>query len=185
MTFKLLSSNKKCHGMIKTFGLPAGSTCPGKGGQVCVECYAQKGCYRFGVVRKAQAKRMALSMSSRFVGLMTSEIKRSKCRYVRIHDSGDFYSQAYLDKWVAIAKECPDRKFYCYTKSLHLDWSEFDSLPNCARTQSLGGKYDEMVNPIVSTCMVDAMGKTYLNDMTCAKKMFRGENIHLKLRIMK
>lgn len=64
---------------------------------------------------------------------------------VRIHDSGDFFSQDYLDAWKAIAAAFPSVIFYAYTKSLHLD-IETDKPLNLRITQSLGGKYDERIN---------------------------------------
>jgi len=35
--------------------------------------------------------------------------------FVRIHDSGDFYSKKYLDKWLYIAAVMPHVKFYAYS----------------------------------------------------------------------
>lgn len=37
---------------------------------------------------------------------------------VRIHESGDFYNQKYLDAWVMVAKSMPDILFYAYSKSI-------------------------------------------------------------------
>lgn len=37
---------------------------------------------------------------------------------VRIHESGDFYNQKYLDAWVKVAKSMPNVLFYAYSKSL-------------------------------------------------------------------
>jgi hypothetical protein len=51
-------------------------------------------------------------------------------RAVRIHESGDFYNQKYLDKWVEIAKRFPDIIFTAYTKSLHLDFTAAKKLKN-------------------------------------------------------
>jgi len=48
---------------------------------------------------------------------------QKKIKQVRIHEAGDFYSQAYLDNWFLIAKEFPGLTFYAYTKSFHLDFS--------------------------------------------------------------
>jgi hypothetical protein len=63
---------------------------------------------------------------------------------VRIHDSGDFYSQEYLNKWADVARALPHLTFYAYTKSLHL---KLDGLPDNLRiVQSLGGRHDKLVN---------------------------------------
>ena len=34
---------------------------------------------------------------------MNQEIAKKRPDYVRVHDSGDYYSRAYLDKWLAVA----------------------------------------------------------------------------------
>lgn len=36
----------------------------------------------------------------------------------RVHESGDFYSAAYVDKWADIARRHPGLTFYAYTKRL-------------------------------------------------------------------
>ena len=37
---------------------------------------------------------------------------------LRLHVAGDFFSQAYFDAWLTVARNHPDRIFYAYTKSL-------------------------------------------------------------------
>ena len=68
--------------------------------------------------------------------------KTSK-KVVRIHQSGDFYTQAYLDMWASIASKYPSIKFYGYTKvDKILDFAAFEALPNVAVVRSLiDGKY--------------------------------------------
>lgn len=45
--------------------------------------------------------------------------------YVRIHVSGDFISQEYMDMWFAVARRFPDVGFYAYSKVLdHFDISQ-------------------------------------------------------------
>ena len=56
---------------------------------------------------------------------------RKYVKYVRIHESGDFFNQDYLDMWYNVASMFPNFKFYFYTKSdKFLDFSKFVSLPN-------------------------------------------------------
>jgi len=56
---------------------------------------------------------------------MTDKINEvlHKVDTVRIHEAGDFYAQIYLDRWFLIASRFPKLKFYAYTKSFHLDFS--------------------------------------------------------------
>ena len=166
-----------------TFGIPAGKTCIGAG-HCRRYCYAMRGCYRFTCVGKAQERRYRATLRSDFVDVMVAELSRKRKRVLRIHDSGDFYSQAYLDKWVDIAKRLPSFTFYCYTKSLNLDWSEFDSMANCHRTQSMGGRFDHLAIDSVSKCFVGS-GKVYKSDKEPLKRMKAGRNINLKLRNVK
>lgn len=60
-----------------------------------------------------------------------------KIRFVRIHESGDFFNQSYLDMWTRIIKDYPKYKFYFYTKSENiLDFSEMLTLSNVNRVKS-------------------------------------------------
>ena len=64
---------------------------------------------------------------------------------VRIHESGDFFSGAYLDAWIEVAQRNPDLQFYCYSKSLQL--FHLLKLPeNFYMTASYGGKWDYMID---------------------------------------
>ena len=63
-------------------------------------------------------KKYQLTKEPNFVDLMNKEIQKKKPDFIRVHDSGDYYSKAYLDKWLTIAKENPKVKFYSYTNSI-------------------------------------------------------------------
>lgn len=57
--------------------------------------------------------------------------------YVRIHESGDFFAQYYLNMWIEVIKLFPNLKFYFYTKSENiLDFSVMLTLPNVNRVKS-------------------------------------------------
>ena len=66
---------------------------------------------------------------------------------VRVHDSGDFHSQDYADKWHQIAKSNPDKHFYAYTKANHLNLDHIHSLPNFTLIHSVGSNADEKIDP--------------------------------------
>lgn len=132
---------------IFKFSLPVKSTCIGA--KDCLAyCYATKGAYRTyaKTIAKSHAKNFEFSESKSFVSSMLSELNRRKIKIVRLHDSGDFYSQDYVNKWVTIASYNPKIKFYAYTKSLNLDFTEFTRLPNTKIIQSFGGKYDSRID---------------------------------------
>jgi hypothetical protein len=87
----------------------------------CVKyCYAQKGAYIWSNVSPAFEKRYEATLREDFVEIMTAEIRKKRANFVRVHDSGDFYSPAYLQKWFDIAKQNPSVNFYAYTNSLNM-----------------------------------------------------------------
>lgn len=137
------------------FGLPADhtfldanlverNTCPGALACRAV-CFAKQGRYNMPNVKGARTFNLSFSQSDGFVAGIIADLGRMrKVDTVRVHDSGDFYSQEYFDKWCEIARAMPHLTFYAYTKSLHLD---IDGAPENFRvTQSLGGKYDASVD---------------------------------------
>jgi hypothetical protein len=65
---------------------------------------------------------------------------------VRIHSSGDFFSQAYFDAWLLVAKQFPDRTFYCYTKAIPFWLKRKNQIPaNFKLNASFGGVHDDLI----------------------------------------
>lgn len=151
---KLVKTAKKFDVKINNFSIPAGNdkksgkiTCPFAGS--CIKlCYAKKGAYRWGNVERALTRRYESSKQENFVDRITwelSRIKKNKQLYIRIHDSGDFYSPAYFNKWVEIAMQNRDVRFYAYTKSHSFIRSKF--IPyNMDLIFSLGSTNDELID---------------------------------------
>jgi hypothetical protein len=73
------------------------------------------------------------------------EHRTKNTKLVRIHESGDFFSGAYLDAWIEVAQRNPDLKFYCYSKSLQL-FLNFKMPANFYFTASYGGKWDSLID---------------------------------------
>jgi len=123
--------NKK----VFNFSIPAYKSQTGKitcpFADKCIKfCYAQKGNYkRFPSVRNGMEKKYELTKQNNFIDLMNKEIKRKKPDFVRVHDSGDYYSPKYLNKWLTIAKDNPNVKFYSYTNSIKFV-KDLKSIPN-------------------------------------------------------
>lgn len=64
---------------------------------------------------------------------------------VRIHDSGDFFSEEYLNGWISLARKHPHILFYAYTKEVAM--LEAATLPdNFLHVYSMGGKQDVLVD---------------------------------------
>lgn len=105
--------------------------------------------YRFGNVERALTKRYEASKESNFVERINTElakVKLGKQVYVRIHDSGDFYSPAYFAKWLEIARLNPSVRFYAYTKSHSFIRGNFAIPENFDLIYSLGSKNDELID---------------------------------------
>ena len=118
-------TSKKFGVRVFNWTLPAYKTKSGKltcpMADSCVKfCYARKGFYTWSNVSKAHEERYAFSKTDEFVSAMIKEIKRKKADYIRIHDSGDYYSKAYLNKWIEIMKALPNVRFYSYTNMVDM-----------------------------------------------------------------
>lgn len=120
---------------IAAFDLPAVATCPMAG--VCLTyCLAQFNNYTWDAKLRRMVENYLAAESPAFVQLFVGAVSQlpRNVHIVRLHSSGDVYSQAYLDKLVevaqAVAKTAPDITFYLYSKSSHLDWSKWNAQPN-------------------------------------------------------
>ncbi len=122
---KLKKTSKALNLRVFNFGIPAYKSASGKltcpMADACVKfCYAKKGAYIWSNVQPAFEKRYQLSKTDEFVDAMNTEIRKKKPDYVRVHDSGDYYSPKYLKKWIQIANDNPDVKFYSYTNMVDM-----------------------------------------------------------------
>lgn len=134
----LSRGNKKMTDTL-IFNLPAKTTCPfateacgGKDGF----CYTQKAERQYPSVLPSRLNHFEESKQADFTTNMIEQIKNEQrlkikrdgidkpYEYFRIHESGDFYNQAYVNKWIEIAKALPDIKFLAYTKSYPFDFSQ-------------------------------------------------------------
>jgi len=136
---------------VMNFSLPAYKTITGKTvcpfAKDCIKyCYAQKGNYRYPSVIKGLNNRYELSKTADFVPKMNATIILERPTHIRIHDSGDFYSIAYLKKWVSIAKQNKDVIFYAYTKSIKFFIDGLKLPKNLKIIFSEGSKTDNLIN---------------------------------------
>ncbi len=132
-TMKVLQAgNKKLSRDILIFNLPPGKSCLN-----CKECY--KTCY----ARKAYKQypnvkiswnynlELAKNDPEKLFNSIVNQLKSTKKSIIRIHSSGDFFSQGYIDLWEKIIKSFPDKRFYVYTKvNKILDFSNIRKLNN-------------------------------------------------------
>ena len=71
-------------------------------------------------VKKAYEYRYVMSKKDYFESLIAYEIQRVKADYIRVHDSGDYYSNKYMLKWFDIANAHPNIRFYSYTNMVSM-----------------------------------------------------------------
>ena len=147
---KMKKTGKK-HGVkIVNFTIPAFlsssgfKTCPNAG--LCATgCYARMGAYVFKGPRVKHEANLQATFKPDFAMVAIAELTKLKPNLVRIHDAGDFYTKAYLEKWLTIAKSMPNVKFYAYTKMVQL--VQGTVLPdNLMIIFSQGGKQDLLIN---------------------------------------
>ena len=130
---KLKKTSKALSLRVFNFGIHAYKSASGKltcpMADECVKfCYAKKGAYVWSNVQPAFEKRYQLSKTLEFIDAMNAEIKKKRPDYVRVHDSGYYYSRSYLAKWITIAKDNPEVRFYSYTNMV--DMMHKAELPN-------------------------------------------------------
>ena len=109
-------------------------------GRQCPGCYALKPQLRFPKVLQYRERMLERSKQDSFTQEVIDEIQQFKkpIEAVRLHSSGEFYSQDYINKWFTIAKQLPKQKFYAFTKrKKDFDFSKLESLPNVVIIDSL------------------------------------------------
>lgn len=148
---KIKNTAKKNDIVLYSFGIPAVKTCPNA--DSCKSgCYATQGAYTFKYSRVARDNRLSDTRSDMFPILMGEDIvkaiKNAKDRkvYIRVHDSGDFYSPRYQLAWYHIARAFPNVIFYAYTKQIAQSIALSSKQPeNFQLIYSYGGKQDHAI----------------------------------------
>src|ERR1051326_2561102 len=115
---RLLTQTSKMPGL--SWSLPAHQACPRANGSICDSCYAAKGCYRFRATRHAQAVRFRWTVEAmrspadrqRWMETMIRAIRGARCRYFRVHDSGDMFSHTYAECWLEVCRRLPETQFW-------------------------------------------------------------------------
>ncbi len=160
---KFGQGNSKLDEGITTFSLPAGWFCPfadqcrsradrqtGKitdGPNTTFRCFSASGEVRKSVreARWHNAELLRGLTKDEMVQLILDSLSPF-AGYVRLHVSGDFFSQDYLDAWLEVARRRPRTLFYGYTKSLPFWVRRLDEIPdNVVLTASYGGTHDHLI----------------------------------------
>jgi hypothetical protein len=137
----------KC--IIKVFSLPAGDTCPFAG--ACKNwCYAKSGNYCFPAVKAKHKRNYRATHKLNFVDAILKELtevlakSKGKKVWIRLHDTGDFYNDSYINMWLSIMRRTPNVEFYAYTKS-HVLFKNKNLPPNFTMLPSVGGTCDNKI----------------------------------------
>ena len=83
---------------------------------VCSGCYAEKGCYVFAVVQKAQYKRLEAIQHPDWVKAMATLINSKKPDVFRWHDSGDVQDLDHLEKIFKVCELTPEKRHWMPTR---------------------------------------------------------------------
>ena len=141
-------------------------------------CYARNGTYLFPKVRGKHLDNLLLAQSPDFALKMHETLAHKRMRptgfireipglpttdhltrevnewilsggqAVRIHDSGDFFSEDYYNNWITLAWDFPDILFYAYTKEVSLTKRLEEKFPsNFLICYSMGGREDHLLDP--------------------------------------
>jgi len=177
--------NAKLNKATVIFNLPAGSTCPGAlqcfsmavadangkrsivdGQHTQFRCFAASSEVQYDNVylnRQANFKAIVDALKSgncdNLINIELQKARKKNTKLVRIHESGDFFSPAYLQAWIVVAQVNPDLKFYFYSKNLPL-FVGLTMPENVYFTASYGGKFDYLIDE----CVFPRYAKVFMSE---------------------
>lgn len=157
--------NAKLSDFTATFSLPAGFTCSfakechsradRKTGKITDGKYSKFRCYAaseesvYSSVRKSRWRNYELLKSAKTIEEQINLIQNSLPignGNVRVHVSGDFFSESYFVAWLNIAINNPNKIFYGYTKCLPFLVKYKKQIPSNFRfVASKGGTRDDLI----------------------------------------
>ena len=143
--------------LLYCMSMPARGSCP-YAGECLKGCYAQSGKQALRDAVRAYQENLDMYKEHSFFTKLDDELykiclkaeKDHKTVYIRLHDSGDFFSYRYLCDWLAFMTRYPDVHFYAYTKSIpYMESARKQGLipPNFTYVYSCGGKRDDLIEP--------------------------------------
>lgn len=108
-------NNAKLGNNVSILNLPPIKTCVNC--STCADsCYAMFR-YQYPNVQQRWNRNLEMTKEDNFVELSTIELKYKATPIVRFHESGDFYSDEYIDKCFDLAVANPNIFFFGYTKN--------------------------------------------------------------------
>ena len=126
-TFSTLPTNKEYTITVNDMDFVVRGTCPCH----CVGCYATKGNYNFKSVKTSLGVKTLLA--THYVNFLKraiiAQITADNIKIIRVHASGDFHSDEYINMWREIAEMFPNVVMWTYTKNAQAEHA-FDDLNN-------------------------------------------------------
>jgi len=179
---RLTNDNGKLHGIL-TFDLPAVLSCPN-----CASCkstcYALQAQMQYPDTRVFRLTNFHLATFNlnKLQTLIEAQLSGTSIKVVRLHSSGDFFSQKYIDMWANIISKFPKKRFYTYSKVKKMfDFSYITSLTNFNLiTSFISGflNYGDMEHcqtlkkrfkAFICPCGIDKTAKCGINCNYCVK----------------
>jgi hypothetical protein len=157
---KFAKGNAKLSKTTAIFSLPAGHTCMGARDclarkDISFRCYAATSENMFRNVRVSRWRNFDMLRGKSIADMVTliSQSLPRNIKLVRIHSSGDFFSQTYFDAWLQVVRANPSIVFYAYTKALPFWVYRLKELPaNFRLIASRGGKFDTLIDQYKLRC---------------------------------
>jgi hypothetical protein len=173
--------NSKLDKKIYTFSLPSGYSCPGAkfclsradrytgkikdGPGIHYRCFSASQEALYPSVRRQRWRNFKALQNAKTPAKMTHLIMDSlpeSAEVVRVHVSGDFFSDVYFKAWMSVASVRSSTRFYAYTKSLAIWMRHSDLVPsNFVLVASEGGRFDNLIkaNSLRTATVVDTLEK--------------------------
>tara|TARA_R110000822_G_scaffold5786_2_gene24718 strand:+ start:716 stop:1306 length:591 start_codon:yes stop_codon:yes gene_type:complete len=151
---KFLRKTNYYEGVVYEWNLPSGFSCPS-----ALECLVKVDRVTGKFENKSTDYRCYSAMQERFPTVREHRWKNFdflrnggipeipiKAKHIRIHMSGDFYSQNYFNMWLKLCEQNNEIEFWAYTKSVNYWVNKLNEIPNnLILTASRGGKYDYLI----------------------------------------
>lgn len=179
---RLTNGNEKLHSVL-VFDLPAVLSCPNCSS--CKNtCYALQAQMQYADCRVFRNTNFHLAVFNidKLQMLIENQLSTAITKVVRIHGSGDFFNQEYIDMWANIISKFPHKQFYAYTKAeKKFDFKHITSLSNFNLiTSFIGGflNYGDMkycqtlkscFNAFICPCGIDKSVKCGIDCNYCVE----------------
>lgn len=168
---------------IKVWNLPPMATCPGRSTWCSENCYnADPRADVFPIKRWQTNWGLLEKFPEELAAQIATAISAmTRPAAIRIHSSGDFYSQLYVSWWRRIIENAPDVSFWCYTRSwtnsdLIADLEMLRQMPNVQLFASWDHTMPDPPKAWRLSIMASRMNPPHLSGLDCPEQYYKGPN---------